>query len=491
MKVGIFGSCRQVPIQTYFEVPNIHEELTYPHYTKEIIEAIRYCRGESTISDNDAQHCFRAGLLYKRPLNKEYIQSAFQQCSIFLVEIASRKTYEWNGQYVHHIATEEKYNCPFRTSITSRMQSDEEIEEDIHEIRKLLYPRPFIIISHIHTYKEGPRYELIQLLQRVSNCLNIPCISPSDELQGFSEGQLYQPESKLAHYTQFGTQLIIDVYRKKILNVLAEYSNTQKIIQCYYTDEERVKKVTFHGFGDYIRGCLYVYRFCKENKIKPCISFSHHILSNYLYSKTYRSLEECKAIEYCFKGYGAYSIELDTLQLPATIFTNNTTSFDTLTDDEREFLKDNCLTQRLMFSDYLQSIKKKHMLVDKEYCVFHIRAGDTNLIDSNTNNIDHTMRVLKQYCQTKGIEYSSLVCISDTVQIEEECSKLGMKTLGTKKVHIGHHVQTDENVRDTLVDFFIMTTAKEIHQFSVYDWASGFSKVASCVFNIPLYINKL
>ena len=50
MKITIFGSCRQQALGKYYSTTSIQESLTYPHYTKEIIQAIEYCKGISKIS---------------------------------------------------------------------------------------------------------------------------------------------------------------------------------------------------------------------------------------------------------------------------------------------------------------------------------------------------------------------------------------------------------------------------------------------------------
>jgi len=47
MKLTILGSCRQDSLYSYFDVTNIKEKLTYPHYSKEIIQAIEFCKNIS------------------------------------------------------------------------------------------------------------------------------------------------------------------------------------------------------------------------------------------------------------------------------------------------------------------------------------------------------------------------------------------------------------------------------------------------------------
>ena len=68
MKVTVFGSCRQQPLSKYYTVSSIQETVTYPHYTKEIIQAIEYCKGTHDMKSSDTSYCFRTGILQKREI---------------------------------------------------------------------------------------------------------------------------------------------------------------------------------------------------------------------------------------------------------------------------------------------------------------------------------------------------------------------------------------------------------------------------------------
>ena len=54
------------------------------------------------------------------------------------------------------------------------------------------------------------------------------------------------------------------------------------------------------------------------------------------------------------------------------------------------------------------------------------------------------------------------------------------------KAHLGHHSINKDGVRDTLIEFFIMSTANRILQFSEYGWGSGFSDTISKIYDIPI-----
>jgi hypothetical protein len=286
MNVTIFGSCRQKAIERHNNITLIQERLTYPHYTKEVIQAIQFCKNKDTIPLEKTQWCFRAGILSKEPISYDF-KSEFDNTDIFVIEVASRIAYEYDGLYVHHILEEEQYGFQERNKIVRRIQTDEEIEEDILTIRKLLYPKPFIIVPHLYTYTTGNRYKLIDLLKTLTSKMNIPLLDISSHLNN-CENVYKLNEDRLMHLTEYGTEVCSHIYKTKIERVINEHK-LKSITNVYYTSEERVRNHTFHGFGDYLRGCIALHQICTEKQIVPKFDFSHHMISNFLYCNTYVS----------------------------------------------------------------------------------------------------------------------------------------------------------------------------------------------------------
>lgn len=225
MKITIFGSCRQVPINKYYSLTDIQEHLTYPHYTKEIIQAIQFCKNESNVPLEDTKYCFRTGILNNKVIhNQDELINQFNNTDIFLVEIASKINYKWRNYYLHHICTESKYNFPFRNDINIYDATDKEIEDDILEIKKLLDPKPFIIISHISTYEGSKRDKLCTLLEHITSKHNIPFYNPSNLLKsGYTKESLFVSERVLSHYTKFGESIIADKYKELIDDIMNKH----------------------------------------------------------------------------------------------------------------------------------------------------------------------------------------------------------------------------------------------------------------------------
>ena len=84
-----------------------------------------------------------------------------------------------------------------------QMQTDEEIENDLLEIKKMLYPKKFIIVSHYNSKLNGEymysRNKLINLLDIICIKHNIPFINPTNVLSNFTQNEVMIDD--LGHYT--------------------------------------------------------------------------------------------------------------------------------------------------------------------------------------------------------------------------------------------------------------------------------------------------
>ncbi|AYV75274.1 MAG: hypothetical protein Terrestrivirus1_148 [Terrestrivirus sp.] len=226
--ITIFGSCRQHSIKNHFTVMNIQECLGYPHYSKETIQEIKLLK--NLLNYNDLPHCFRTDLLNRKSLSitpeqLSGLRDEFINTDVFIIEIASRISYEYEGKYTPYAVIDPQYNIPFRNDIKICYQSDQEIENDIIEIIKLLAPKPVIIISHICSYSHGKRYELAKLLENICLRHHIVFYNPSVLTESHKYSDLYVPESVLAHYTDYGHNIVSLEYKKLIDNVLNSTSN--------------------------------------------------------------------------------------------------------------------------------------------------------------------------------------------------------------------------------------------------------------------------
>lgn len=222
MIITILGSCRQHSLKNKYSITSIQEELSYPHYTKEMIEVIKYCK-HNHISQDNTINIFRTPILTKKPLDYNKLFNEFNSTDLFILEIASKIKYRNGNFYVHHIATENKYNVVNKNDIVIEYQSKEEVEEDILQIKNEL-SKPIIIVSHLVTKNTGERYNLACWLEEICFKHKIPFINPVKELtkRNIDVSKIFINEPVLAHYNDEGHKQILSIYSEFIDNMFAQ-----------------------------------------------------------------------------------------------------------------------------------------------------------------------------------------------------------------------------------------------------------------------------
>lgn len=481
--ITIFGSCRQTCVKNHTNVSDILDELNYPHYSKEILQEIKYLKYRN-IPDSLTKYCFRDGLLSNCRIeisNDKYnrLKKQFDNTTVFLIEIASRISYKWNNLYLHHIAEDSKYNFYDRNNIIKKDITDEEIEEDIIQIKNELYPKPFIIISHFATYSHGKRYELTQLLSKICKKMNIPFINQSDIINIYGINMLVK-EPVLAHYTSEALQIVGRILMSKI-NEIKELKKSSKkeLYQVYYTSHERVKKYTFHGLGDYIRGCIHLYQLYND-KVNLKINFSNHNLSKLFICDNHVSIENSENAKYIFSsGENFLNWEY--------VFTNNFYVGPKISDDCKNFIIKNCLTPTIYFENKLLSLKKSMGLENNNYSVIQIRLNDKEVYDNyRYNRIVDILENIKN----KNSDKKFLLISSNDIYINKIDIPLFLKT-NLSRGHVGLNTTSLKECEDTMLEFMLMVSSNDIHQLSVYGWGSGFSDIISALYDKPLIKYKI
>ena len=317
-------------------------------------------------------------------------------------------------------------------------------ENNLIRIRQLLYPVPYIII---HKNNESTQDHI----KDISSKLNIPILD------------------------SFNKDKITDIY-----NILIE-ERSKEITQIYYINEEVIKR-TYTGVGDYLNGCCFLYDFAKTHNRKLNIDFSHHELSKILYCKSYKSLEETSNIPYMF----GMNYDINILHHINNIFVNLNIPSN-IDDNMRQYIIETALSPRLLFQKDIKSLKMQLNVEDTKYNVVHIRTGDKYLLLNieDYNEIECIMSITLKKLISMNINLYDTIFISDNNILSELFLKYNLKSTTFQKVHTGKSTST-EGIHNTMLDFFLMSTAKEIIQFSFYEWGSNFSNIISNLYKIPI-----
>ena len=223
MSITLFGTCR---INNILNSNNLNNLLNYTHSTKEVIQLIKFLKGELVIPEPYNKLCFRTAIIQNKFIYyKDTFNKLLDDTDTFIIEICSSKKYIHNNFYLHHLCVDKRFSCwnkntpiEILNNFKIEKQSDEVIENDILEIQKMLYPKKIVIVSHYNSKKNdkyiNSRNHLINLLNSICKKYNITFINPTVVLSNYNQYQVMKCD--LGHYTEFG----IEQFSKYMNNLL-------------------------------------------------------------------------------------------------------------------------------------------------------------------------------------------------------------------------------------------------------------------------------
>lgn len=228
MITTLLGSCRLRSFTKLLDCTSINEDISYVHSTKEIIQLIKFIKGEISLFGDILRYAFRTGILEKKQI--QITQNHINQLNntdLFIVEISSIKKYIYENVYLHHLTIDHKFSCredtssKFLSGTIIKEQNKEEIKNDIDELLKLFENKKVIFVSHIlpNNKKLEKRKYLIDTLTNICNSKKLDLINPTEVMfDGLLMDDLghYKPEAE--------TTVILPFYKKKLIEM--------KIIDC-------------------------------------------------------------------------------------------------------------------------------------------------------------------------------------------------------------------------------------------------------------------
>ena len=157
--------------------------------------------------------------------------------------------------------------------------------------------------------------------------------------------------------------------------------------------------------------------------------------------------------------------------------------FEEILQSERDLIKSRMIPTPDM--DAYVSSTLAEMGVTGPFTVVHVRMSDEKCFPPKV--IDEI--VMNNLKKAVSKHSGQCVLISNSDQVKDALSELLSKK--TAICHIGQNEkQTSQQTKDTLLDYLIMSRAKEIHAFSTYD-RTGFSLECSKVYSIPYTFTKI
>jgi len=249
---------------------------------------------------------------------------------------------------------------------------------------------------------------------------------------------------------------------------------TQEVCNLISNDKDN-----FWGIGDILRGIIHTYQLCQTLKYEFIVDIQLHPISTFLINKPhkYSDLILSKKDNIHFISNTKEFI----LSNPNDViyFETNNHFHDPITLDCKDFIK-KLLTPTPDFSACLHDARAT--ILWPTYSILHYRLGDPCMITKAPINFDSLLSHIKKNMSDETVLLSDSQKFKECVQKEISPSPFMFDTV------VGHvgFAKHKNDLRGTLIEFFICQTAKHIRTYSVYPWLSGFVKCIHDIYDVPI-----
>jgi hypothetical protein len=288
------------------------------------------------------------------------------------------------------------------------------------------------------------------------------------------------------------------------MNNLAPFTNTKlkKIVNVYQLNCVNGKT---QGFGDYLRGCIFLRQLAQLLNIEFDLDISNHPISKYIensesnpeidYSNIF--IECCnKNLNFMNKNVGYLNEIINDLNRKdcevCALFTNSFPIYNSY-GIGCQFIKSRLRPNNIM-KNYIDETLNTLGLTKNAYGVIHIRTGDNNLINNDIIKIKFLSKI-RTILISKINPTKRYLILSDSNTLKQNLKDIPNFYVIIKNIaHLGGEgIKSTKNdsVKNTLLDFYLMEYSNIILSFTIYDHGSGFSKFCSVLNNIPYLAYKI
>lgn len=262
------------------------------------------------------------------------------------------------------------------------------------------------------------------------------------------------------------------------------------------------------GFGDFIRGSYFLLQFCRNNNIDPDFHIIEHPISKYLkYFQTKNSSFVSSDVNKCSEINSILSIDtnncilhsLDGSKILNFInFINSMKNYNgNIFINTYLFPKTPIIQHDINFirnmieptEEILNDVNKKlnNLSLEKyNFAVIHVRMGDEYLLN-NKNSLDlkNLQKIIDNINELPKNNYLLITdCSILKKYIIQFYSHLQLKFILNNITHTVDNI-TEEGVKNSLTDFYMMMYSNRIYSFSMYEHGSGFSQWCATTYDIP------
>ena len=283
--------------------------------------------------------------------------------------------------------------------------------------------------------------------------------------------------------------------------------------------EKYVNDINVSGFGDFIRGCFFILQFCNKYGFNHNIIIQHPIaiflekytsnfsqsyfinkllfdknvmftqsnLKDTIFNKNNNNIDGFILSNKSLTDYVEYLCRLSVIN--NSVYSYNTLfPYDDISTFDRDYIK-SMLEPTAEMKSYVDETISELGLTPKKFIVIHIRSGDLYLKNETKIFDSHYFKVVtNELFQIVGKENNDILLIADNNEIKYFMCELfpNIKTLYKDITHLGEGMELErEKVKNTLLDFYLMSNSAYVYSFTVYPHGTGFSYWCSKVYDIP------
>ena len=279
-----------------------------------------------------------------------------------------------------------------------------------------------------------------------------------------------------------------------------QIGNLKKVVLVY---QLQYKNGGIYGFGDFIRGCFAFLGICNQLGLEFDFDLSNHPMSKYVeghvknptlnYADIQKMTTRYNPTEFLWaspeKFYEAFKKFSKTTKDEVFYTCSNSFPVFKIQSVDIERIKSMLMPTIQMQNDLEQEIASLG-LTKGELSVIHIRAGDVllfNRLDCSQDKINKLFVHLRETLAPLLNKDHKYLILSDSTGLKKEFAPYTNCVFQQKKItHLGEQQTLDEDaVRNTMMDFYLMSQSSHIYSYSVYIHGSGFSKWCAVLYNIP------
>ena len=237
------------------------------------------------------------------------------------------------------------------------------------------------------------------------------------------------------------------------------------------------------------------------NNLEFDVDYRNHKISDYLYKENNKSYEINYDDVYFYEPnnlfetnvefYKNFISYINSINSEILFFFSNNHPYMEITDFQKEFIKNKFLPNNILKESIEESLENLN-LIKNNFSVLHIRSGDRFIINDEELD-DEIINTINDLISKTINTNDKYLLLSDNNKLKKYIlNNYSNFIVSIKEIlHTGLCEDNNENLKNTLVDFFLMSHSSKIISYSPYHHRSGFSEYCSIIFNIPYEFHSL